>query len=374
MTESQGAAPSTSKPLRVAMIGCGMIGWVHAAGLAKLAEDGEVVPAAAADPSAEGRERAAGVCPFERLVEDGRTLAADPGIDAVLITAPTTAHADLVRSALAAGKPLLCEKPLAHRFDLVGELTREVLDSGVVAQVGFASRFHPLYNALAGIVERNELGRPMGYTLRDDQYWPTGDVVTGHSSWRSDVAQAGGGALLEHSIHAADILTWLFGPAARVFSLTRNVFGYSVEDTAALTIEHRSGVVGNLVTIFNGMRGREERRLEVFFENGVVELTSDFVIGAKEDSFLVQRPDEPPERLDVTAMREDFLDGLGVTRWDVYFYQYVADRAWLRAARDGVPASPGFADAFAAHALVEAAYRSAAGGQPVELVGDLALC
>jgi predicted dehydrogenase len=178
--------------------------------------------------------------------------------------------------------------------------------------------------------------------------------------------------LLEHSIHSVDILNWLFGPAARVFALTRNVYGYGVEDTATLTLEHENGVVGNLVTIFNGMRGREERRLEVFFENGVVELTTDFMIGAKEDSFLVQRPDQPPDRLDVATMREEFFNRLGVTRRDVFFYQYVSDRAWLGSVRAGTPATPGFADAFAAHAVVEAAYRSAASRQPVDLVDDLA--
>ncbi len=354
------------------MVGCGIIGWVHAHGLGKMVEDGEVVPVAAADPSAEGRDRVAGVCGFGRFLDDGATLAADEDVEAVLITAPTTAHADLVRSALAAGKPLLCEKPLATRFELVRELTGEVRDSGLVAQVGFNSRYHPLYNALAGIVQRTELGRPMAYTLRDDQYWPTGDVVPGHSSWRSDVHQAGGGALLEHSIHSVDILNWLFGPASRVYALTRNVFGYGVEDTATLTLEHENGVVGNLVTIFNSMRGREERRLEVFFEHGVVELTTDFVIGAKEDSLLVQRPDQAPDRLDVTALREEFFSGLGVSRRDVFFYQYVSDRAWLASVRARTPATPGFADAFAAHAVVEAAYRSAISRQPVDLVEDLA--
>ena len=106
-----------------------------------------------------------GVCAFERFVADGAALPADPDVDLVLITAPTTAHPALVRAVLAAGKPLLCEKPLAVNFELVRQLTREVLESGLVAQVGFHSRFHPLYNALAGIIERGDLGRPMGYTL-----------------------------------------------------------------------------------------------------------------------------------------------------------------------------------------------------------------
>jgi predicted dehydrogenase len=213
----------------------------------------------------------------------------------------------------------------------------------------------------------------MGYTLRDDQFWPTGQVVPGHSSWRSDAFQAGGGALLEHSIHSADIISWLFGPASRVFAATRNVFGYEVEDVAALTIEHGNGVVGNLLTIFNGMRGREERRLDVFFDHGVVEITSDFLIGAKEDAMLIQRPDDKPERLDVARIRDEYLRSLGIARNDLYFYQYVADRAWVHAVRTGQRASPDFADAFRAHALVEAAYRSAARRQPIELVDDLVL-
>jgi myo-inositol 2-dehydrogenase/D-chiro-inositol 1-dehydrogenase/scyllo-inositol 2-dehydrogenase (NAD+) len=355
------------------MIGCGVIGFVHAFGLGKLAEEGEIIPVAAADPSEEGRERVKGVCGFERFLADGTDLPADPGVDAVLITAPTTTHAGIIRATLNAGKPLFCEKPLATEFGLVRQLTLEVLESGLPAQVGFHSRFHPLFNSLKAIIDGGSMGRPMGYALRDDQFWPTGAVVPGHSSWRSDASQAGGGALLEHSIHSADIISWLFGQASRVFATTRHMFGYDVEDVAALTIEHANGVVGNLLTIFSGMRGREERRLEVFFEHGVVELTSNFLIGAKEDSMLLQRPDSEAERLDVAQIREDHLQSLGISRRDLYFYQYVADRAWVHAIRSGRKPSPDFADAFRSHALVEAAYRSAARGQPVALVDDLVL-
>ncbi len=132
-----------------------------------------------------------------------------------------------------------------------------------------------------------------------------------------------------------------------------------------MTIDHQSGVVGTLLTVFNGVRGREERRLEVFFERGTVELTTDFLVGAPEDGFLVQTPDRPAEDLDLGALRDDYFDSIGVTRRDFIFYPYVADRAWVRATRTGTDADPGFPDALAAHALVEAAYRSAARGAPV---------
>jgi predicted dehydrogenase len=337
-----------------------------------LAEDGAIEPIAAADLSDEAVRTAQSICPFRRVGADARAVITDPDVDAVFIVTPTTTHRDLVAAALDAGKPLLCEKPLAVDFATVAHMVDMVTASGQIAQVGFHSRFHPLINELHRLVRSEELGRPMGYTLRDDQYWPTGDVVPGHSSWRSQRAFAGGGALLEHSIHSADILSWCFGAATSVYARSRNVFGYDVEDTAVCTIEHDTGVVGTLITIFNGVRGREERRLEVFFEHGAVEVTTDFLVGAPEDGFLVQRPDEPPLRHDVAALREAHFTAAGIERRDFLVYLYPAARAFVHAVRDRRPASPGFADARRAHAFVEAAYRSIAAGAPVALTGDLA--
>ena len=133
------------------------------------------------------------------------------------------------------------------------------------------------------------------------------------------------------------------------------------------TIEHDSGVVGTLISIFNGVRGREERRLEVFFERGAVEVTTDFLVGAREDSFLIQRPDQEPERLDVTALRDRHFDAEGIDRRDFFVYLYPAARAFVRSVRDKQPAAPTFADALAAHALVDAAYRSVADTRAVEV-------
>jgi len=347
-----------------------MIGQVHADGLRKLAEDGEIVAVAAADPSAEARAAVQRNCPFGRMSDDALDVIGDPAVEAVMITSPTATHLDLVRATLGAGKPLLCEKPLAPTFDDVRAICDAVTSSGLTAQVGFHSRFHPIMNRLRRTVESGELGRPMGYTLRDDQYWPTGDVVPGHSSWRSDRTQAGGGALLEHSIHSADIVSWLFGPAVRVYGRSRSVFGYDVEDVAAVTVEHESGVVGTILTVFNGVRGREERRFEVFFERGAVEVTTDFIVGAEEDSYLVQQPDTPAHRLDLAAMREEHFAALGISRRDFVFYTYPADRNWARAVRRNETAVPGFDDALRAHRLVEAAYRSAAGNVAVDIGAD----
>jgi myo-inositol 2-dehydrogenase/D-chiro-inositol 1-dehydrogenase len=355
------------------MIGCGMIGQIHAASLAHLVDDGDVRAVAAADPSEHARSAAARNCAFEHLHDDGRAVVDDPEVEAVMITSPTASHRELVLATLAVGKPLLCEKPLAPEFGIVRELRDAVAASGVTAQVGFHTRFNYIANSLRDLVATRELGGPMGYVLRDDQYWPTGQVVPGHSSWRSDRSVAGGGALLEHTIHGIDVACWLFGPAVRVWARTRSVFGYDVEDVAAVTVEHADGTIGSIVTIFSGVRGREETRVEVFFEGATVETTIGFVVGAEEDGYLLQRADSSPERPDLAAMRDEHFARLGITRRDFFFPTYPSDRAWVLSVRAQEPASPGFDDALRAHALVEAAYRAAASGEPVELVGELAV-
>jgi predicted dehydrogenase len=363
------ARMNTSHELRLGFIGCGMIAAAHAAALRLLHEDGVARLVAAADPDPAGIERIAGIVGgVEHRFADARDLIGCDDVDAVVIITPTRFHRDAILAVCASGKPLFTEKPLAPTFDVVAEIRDSVVASGIACQVGFQSRFHPINRALRGLVESGELGAVMGYTLRDDQYWPTGDVVEGHTSWRSERSQAGGGALLEHSIHSCDLLLWLFGPAARVYATTRSVFGYSVEDTAALTIEHSNGVVGNLVTIFNGVQGREERRLEVFFERGAVEITTDFVVGAPEDSMLVQRPGQPAERVDVVQLRRDDFaaQGLDPDR-QIWVYQYLAHRAFAAAIGAGSAPTPDVHDAYCAHALVDAAYRSAATTSPIQV-------
>jgi predicted dehydrogenase len=150
----------------------------------------------------------------------------------------------------------------------------------------------------------------------------------------------------------------MFGPPRRVSAITREVFGFGIEDAATLCLEHESGVIGTLMTVYSGVQGREERRLEVFFERGIVEVTSGVIVDAEENSFLVQPAGEPATRTDPGVILTDHLTALGVgTR--PFFWNELASRAFFESVRAGRPASPGFTDALIAHATVEAAYRSA---------------
>lgn len=357
-------------PVRVGIVGCGSIARAHAAALRFLADDGLVRTVAAADPDPAGIHTVASILGgIERHYDDGHELIVEPDVDAVVLVTPTRFHREYALAVAAAGKPLFTEKPLAPTYPDVLAIVAGLRDAAIPVQVGFQSRFQPLFRHARDLIVGGDHGAVMSYVLRDDQFWPTGAVVPGHSDWRSQRAEAGGGALLEHSLHACDVVGWLFGPVRRVYAATRNVFGFDVEDTVAVTVEHENGVIGTLTSVFNGVVAREERRLEIFFEQATVEITSDFVIGAPEDSFLVHRGDEPEaERLDVDALRRDRFaaDGVDPAR-QLFVYQYFAHRAFVHALRDGATPSPGLDDALRAHQVVEAGYRSAARHAPVDL-------
>jgi 1,5-anhydro-D-fructose reductase (1,5-anhydro-D-mannitol-forming) len=359
-------------PVGIGLIGCGSNGQIHADGLAKLAAEGEIRAVIAGDPLAPSREAAQRNCAFETLTGAPEEVASHPDVEAVLVAGPTASHGGAIRAALASGKAVMCEKPLASSFGEVVSLVDAVVASGVVAQVGFQSRFNPVYSWLREVIAEGTFGTPLGYMLREDQFWPTGSVVPGHSSWRSDPAQSGGGPLLEHSIHACDLLVWMFGPVTSVSARTASLFGFGVEDIAAGHVQHGNGVIGTVTTVFNGVEGREERRLEVFLEQATIELTGDFIVGAHEEAVIVHRPGVADETVDLAGLRHAAFAGAGISRRDFIFYQYVGDRAFVHAVRGGTPGQPGFGDALAAHVMVEAAYRSAAaGGVPVDCA-DLA--
>ncbi len=354
-------------PVGIGLVGCGSNGQIHADGLAKLVAEGEIRAVIAGDPSESARQAAHRNCAFEALTGVPDEVVSHPGVDAVLVSGPTASHGLTIRAALAAGKAIMCEKPLAPSFNEVASLVDAVVASGVVAQVGFHSRFNPAFSWLHEVIVEGTYGAPLGYMLREDQFWPTGSVVPGHSSWRSDPSQSGGGPLLEHSIHACDLLGWMFGPANSVSARTASLFGFGVEDIAAAHVQHGNGVIGTITTVFNGVEGREERRLEIFLERATIELTGDFIIGADEEAVTVHRPGAADEIVDLAALRQSAFAGAGITRRDFIFYQYVADRAFVHAVREGRPGWPGFEDAHRARALVEAAYRSAAvSGVPVD--------
>ncbi|MGI9600818.1 MAG: Gfo/Idh/MocA family protein, partial [Acidimicrobiales bacterium] len=185
-------------PVRIGFIGTGFIAQLHAAMLGPV-PDCHVGPVfdidgARADEFADSTGGVA-VASADAVITD---------CDAVIIATWTSEHPPAVQAAVAAGRPLLCEKPLAVDLATARDLTALVAESGVINQVGLVMRRSPAFRWLRHQVADAANGPLMNVVFRDDQYLP----IQGQygSDWRGDVARAGGGALLEHSIHDVDLL------------------------------------------------------------------------------------------------------------------------------------------------------------------------
>ena len=163
-----------------------------------------------------------------------------------------------------------------------------------------------------------------------------GSVVAGHSSWRSDPRMRRA-TLLEHTIMAATC--WRgYRPAATVRAGLARSSGTGWRISPHWQVTHQNEVVGTVTTAFNGVEGREERRLKVFFEQATVEITGDFVIGELDHSFIIHRPRVAPEHPDLEKLRRELFTALGVVRDD--FTPPVRGRPGIvPAVRDGLPAS-----------------------------------
>lgn len=346
--------------IHVGLVGCGFIAAVHSRALKALAAAGVVDAAVVAtcdrDPTrAESFARAHRA---ELATDDlGRLVDA---VDAVYVCTPTGAHLGVVEAAATAGRAVFCEKPLAPSLPEAEAVAAAVAHHGVPAQVGLVLRTSPAYRAVVELVGSGRLGRPQAVVFRDDQYFPTQGQYG--SSWRADVSVAGGGTLIEHSIHDLDVLRWLLGEATTVSARTANFAGHpGIEDVAVATLAFASGATASLVSVWHQVLTRPSTRwLEVLCERGVVAAPDEYLAPLRlvTDAGAEEVPVSPPAwTADLPA--DD--------RWRAALTVYAPQsRHFLEAVAGGRSPAPGLDVALAAHRLADAVYRSAAaGGSPV---------
>ena len=250
---------------RIAIVGCGWIGAVHSLALRGLIRGG-LVDAAVVATCDHDLDRALRFArPHDAELATTEAAEAMGAADAVWICTPTSSHRDLVEQAAAAGLAVYCEKPLAPTLVDTVAMADAVAAAGVPAQVGLVMRAEAPIQALQRLAaDGGDVGRPMAAVYRDDQYFP----IQGRyeSQWRADVGIAGGGTLIEHSIHDLDVLAWVLGPIVEVTCRTSNFAGHEgVEDVAACTFTHASGATSSLVSVWHQVMTRPSvRRIEVF--------------------------------------------------------------------------------------------------------------
>ncbi len=240
---------SPSQPVRVAFIGVGaVVAYHHLPGLRL---DSRARLAAICDADAALLARRQAEWNVEQATTDALELCRSDRIDAVVIATPNDLHRPIAVAAAAAGKHVMCEKPLGLNAGEVRSMYEAARDAGVVHMTAFTYRFAPAMRYLRHLVKTGALGTPRHFRSQRFLDWP--ETCWG---WRQYKARAGAGDLFDMTIHRIDFAIDLVGPLARVCgavarfaSRDRTVDGKpcapsDVDDWSCLIGEFDSGATG----------------------------------------------------------------------------------------------------------------------------------
>jgi predicted dehydrogenase len=205
-------------PIGVAVIGAGMAGRAHAAAYRSATtvydtDLPEVRLVAIADVNTEFATDAAERFGYQRAESSWEAIATAADIDAVSVVVANPLHREIVEGLLAAGKHVLCEKPLAPTVEDAKAMVAAATASPQQAAVGFTFRRSPAINAIREQLERGSIGRPLHF---DGHYWcDYGSDPGGPMSWRYK-GVAGSGALADVGSHLLDVAELVCGPVDAV--------------------------------------------------------------------------------------------------------------------------------------------------------------
>ncbi len=361
-----------SPHIRIGLIGTGNIGRTHLEGFRSLREAGllDIEIAALCDADPGSLSNAASQFQPARTYDDYKDLIHDADVDVVYICTPTNLHSDIVKAAADAGKPMLCEKPLAHSCPQARDLMAVTQRAGVSTSVGLILRYDPFVLYAKDLIESRDFGRPLLAHIRDDQQYP---AEYAHPAEDESVLMIGGGTLLENGIHGIDLLLWLFGDIESIYAKTVKHTGAEFEDIASVVMTHNNGMVSTLDSIWHSVDRPSERRIEFFFERGHIGITLESgdryleyhlqgegqMRVSDDNANLVLLKNLGLENAELSLGAHRILTSPGAERYAALSYSF------LNALQSGTQSSPDFRDAVAAHKIVDAAYESASTGRVI---------
>ena len=327
-------------PLRIALLGAGRIGQVHAASIAR---SGDAVLQVVCDAFVDGAQRVA-----DRF---GGRVTGDPlealraeDVDAIVIATPTPTHVDLLEAARDAGVPALCEKPIDLDITRVDAVRERARDAKAPIALGFNRRFDPHFAELRRRVTAGEIGRleHLSITSRDPEPAPADYIATS------------GGIFRDMTIHDFDMARSFVPDIVSVTAVGLRQFSDEIRahddfDAAVVTMV---GAGGESITITNSRHSAYgyDQRLEAFGPDGMLQVgnLSDTVVRASNATHV-----DAGE-----AYQRFFLER--------YERAYALELdAFVRTVRGEQAGCPGFEDGRAALLLADAADRSARAGRTV---------
>jgi 1,5-anhydro-D-fructose reductase (1,5-anhydro-D-mannitol-forming) len=241
-----------------AVVGCGWVARDYVIPALQDAGNARLVALCDADADALARIPVTGVNRYSAL---GSVLA-DKDVEALYIATPNHLHAAMTEACAAAGKHVLCEKPMATTPHDALRMVSACQRAGVHYATAFDQRHHAAHRRLRTLVREGALGT---VTQARIHYacWLPADWAP--DNWRIDPEQAGGGAMIDLAPHGLDLLEVILGDEWQsLCAMTqRRVHGYAVDDGAVLMGQFKSGALGLLQVAYNCPDAYPRRTLEV---------------------------------------------------------------------------------------------------------------
>jgi predicted dehydrogenase len=217
-------------PLRLAIIGCGLIGKKRAAALTKVPGTALL---AVCDVNAARAQELAALYPGCAAVTDAAELFARADVDAVIIATLNSALAPLSLAAVRAGKHVLVEKPGALNAAELRAVQAAAQATGAKVRIGYNHRYHHALLKAREIVDAGILGPLMFLRAR----YGHGGREGYDREWRADPKLSGGGELIDQGVHLIDLAGWFLGDFAKVDGhATTNFWHMRVDDNAFVSL------------------------------------------------------------------------------------------------------------------------------------------
>lgn len=328
--------------MKVGIVGAGSMGITHAAGWAE-------TPAEIVGFSAETQQEA-GVLAKRynaKVYPDLDTMLID--VDVLDICSPTHLHHEMALKAAAAGKHIVCEKPLARTTQEAREIVAACRKSGVQLLVAHVVRFFPEYALAHSAVVEGQVGKPGVIRLHRGSYRPKKPA----GNWFLDEEKSGG-ILMDLMIHDYDYARWVAGEVETVSARrVTEIHPDAPVDYGLVILGHRSGALSHIAGAWAYPPPTIRTHLEIAGDRGLIEFDSDGTAPIQNLNLKSGASDAPDVALPSSPVSES-----PYTTQIKEFYGALAD---------GKPSRVCATDGLVAVQIAEAALESAHMGQPVKL-------
>jgi len=212
-------------------------------------------------------EEFAGEFGARRWYDDWRELIADEDVDAVYIATPVNLHAEQTIAAAAAGKHVLCEKPMAMDVAQCDRMIAACREHGVKLCIAYYRHFYPVIGRIRGIIEAGEIGAPIVAQINAFEMFNPQPGQPRY--WFVKKEQAGGGPMMDFGCHRIEVMINIFGRIKSTTGVVDSIlFEREVEDTAVACFEFENKTRGILTVTHAAFESQDT--LAIFGSRGSI--------------------------------------------------------------------------------------------------------